>query len=248
MAENQTMENANMPSEEEKREFEANFLRTISEAEKGDEERRKFLSEMSNDEILVMYKVCTPETILRLAEYHCLSQETLLKGFAICGDLRKTLDQSPDFFSKDTAPNVKRFCTFATLLGYVVGNIADCEKPGMATKLQNAITDICKLAESGYALAQYWMGVFAELDIDYGNADKPAVDRWTRATKYYRRASAQGCFPARNALKEIPAKREQNLLEERKERRCAGKCQHCGGNFKGLFKKVCSSCGKPKDY
>lgn len=25
-------------------------------------------------------------------------------------------------------------------------------------------------------------------------------------------------------------------------------CQHCGGEFKGLFKKVCSKCGKPKDY
>ena len=25
-------------------------------------------------------------------------------------------------------------------------------------------------------------------------------------------------------------------------------CQHCGGPFKGLFKKVCSNCGKPKDY
>lgn len=27
-----------------------------------------------------------------------------------------------------------------------------------------------------------------------------------------------------------------------------GLCQHCGGQFKGLFKKVCSQCGKPKDY
>lgn len=25
-------------------------------------------------------------------------------------------------------------------------------------------------------------------------------------------------------------------------------CQHCGGEFKGLFNKVCSQCGKPKDY
>lgn len=34
------------------------------------------------------------------------------------------------------------------------------------------------------------------------------------------------------------AKRRQNL----------GLCQHCGGNFKGLFRKKCSSCGKLKDY
>ena len=26
------------------------------------------------------------------------------------------------------------------------------------------------------------------------------------------------------------------------------KCVHCGGDFKGVFKKVCSVCGRPKDY
>ena len=25
-------------------------------------------------------------------------------------------------------------------------------------------------------------------------------------------------------------------------------CKHCGGKFKGIFSKVCSQCGKPKDY
>lgn len=43
----------------------------------------------------------------------------------------------------------------------------------------------------------------------------------------------------------------QKLEEERRvatERRTAGLCQHCGGEFKGLFTKKCASCGKPKDY
>ena len=31
-------------------------------------------------------------------------------------------------------------------------------------------------------------------------------------------------------------------------RRAEGLCQHCGGEFKGLFSKKCVSCGKPKDY
>lgn len=31
-------------------------------------------------------------------------------------------------------------------------------------------------------------------------------------------------------------------------RRRDGKCQHCGGSFKGIFKSVCSSCGREKDY
>ena len=33
-----------------------------------------------------------------------------------------------------------------------------------------------------------------------------------------------------------------------RERRSQGLCQHCGGVFKGLFGKKCSSCRKPKDY
>jgi hypothetical protein len=33
-----------------------------------------------------------------------------------------------------------------------------------------------------------------------------------------------------------------------KRRQSLGVCQHCGGNFKGLFRKKCSSCGKLKDY
>ncbi len=27
-----------------------------------------------------------------------------------------------------------------------------------------------------------------------------------------------------------------------------GRCRHCGGEFKGMIKKVCENCGKPKDY
>ena len=34
----------------------------------------------------------------------------------------------------------------------------------------------------------------------------------------------------------------------RVERRLNGKCQHCGGDFKGIFSVKCSICGKPKDY
>jgi hypothetical protein len=36
--------------------------------------------------------------------------------------------------------------------------------------------------------------------------------------------------------------------ETQTKRRREDKCQHCGGSFKGLFKSVCSNCGKPKDY
>ena len=44
--------------------------------------------------------------------------------------------------------------------------------------------------------------------------------------------------------------REKREKEARiaRERRNQGLCQHCGGAFKGLFGKKCTSCGKPKDY
>lgn len=34
-------------------------------------------------------------------------------------------------------------------------------------------------------------------------------------------------------------------LEQNKKNKL---CRYCGGNFKGVFTKVCSNCGKPKDY
>lgn len=36
-----------------------------------------------------------------------------------------------------------------------------------------------------------------------------------------------------------------NLIKERKQ---ANLCLYCGGNFKGIFKRICSKCGKEKDY
>ena len=44
-------------------------------------------------------------------------------------------------------------------------------------------------------------------------------------------------------------KEEQDkLLEQQAEWRAKGLCQHCGGYFKGFFKKICSKCGIKKDY
>lgn len=38
------------------------------------------------------------------------------------------------------------------------------------------------------------------------------------------------------------------FVPERIRRMKSNKCQFCGGTFKGLFTKICSKCGKPKDY
>lgn len=41
----------------------------------------------------------------------------------------------------------------------------------------------------------------------------------------------------------------RNLDTIEQERwQAASRCQHCGGEFKGLFKKTCTVCGNPKDY
>ena len=42
---------------------------------------------------------------------------------------------------------------------------------------------------------------------------------------------------------------KQRLIEQQKSKyRSVGVCQHCGGSFKGFFTKVCTQCGKKKDY
>ena len=46
---------------------------------------------------------------------------------------------------------------------------------------------------------------------------------------------------------QLEAEREK-AEEQRSQYRSQGRCQHCGGSFKGLFSKTCGSCGKPKDY
>lgn len=50
-------------------------------------------------------------------------------------------------------------------------------------------------------------------------------------------------------LKAMDRQEQDRQQEERRKRyRQQGLCQHCGGELKGLFKKECTACGKPKDY
>lgn len=46
----------------------------------------------------------------------------------------------------------------------------------------------------------------------------------------------------------IAEKNAEKAKKIAEARRREGKCQHCGGSFKGIFKSVCSSCGREKDY
>ena len=57
-------------------------------------------------------------------------------------------------------------------------------------------------------------------------------------------------------IAEEKAAEERRIAEEKARQkaaqqanwRAAGHCQHCGGAFKGLFTKKCTSCGSLKDY
>ena len=58
------------------------------------------------------------------------------------------------------------------------------------------------------------------------------------------------CF---STLSHIPDMKLLRLEKQKQEKqkialRNNNLCQYCGGSFKGLFFKVCSKCGKPKDY
>lgn len=48
-----------------------------------------------------------------------------------------------------------------------------------------------------------------------------------------------------DSLCNVLSSRYDNAILIRKRKHL---CTHCGGSFKGLFPKVCSKCGKPKDY
>lgn len=47
------------------------------------------------------------------------------------------------------------------------------------------------------------------------------------------------------AAKRTEREEKENIVAQR---RAAGLCRHCGGEFKGLFIKKCISCGRAKDY
>lgn len=46
----------------------------------------------------------------------------------------------------------------------------------------------------------------------------------------------------------IPCEDTTKLIDYISNRQPSNICQFCGGAFKGILKKVCSVCGKPKDY
>ena len=79
------------------------------------------------------------------------------------------------------------------------------------------------------------------LEIEY----KGTTKQWNVLTSNNREAF-EGCLYRFSVHCSDTKKIEEEQLQ--KHRRENNLCQHCGGQFKGLFTKKCASCGKVKDY
>ncbi|MBQ6585441.1 MAG: leucine-rich repeat domain-containing protein, partial [Coriobacteriales bacterium] len=60
----------------------------------------------------------------------------------------------------------------------------------------------------------------------------------------YTDAFPEKCIVTRYADAPVPL----SLESLREGLRAEGRCQYCGGGFKGMIRRICSSCGTPKDY
>ena len=54
----------------------------------------------------------------------------------------------------------------------------------------------------------------------------------------------------RQAAERLARQEKERAEQEHRQQqwRIAGRCQHCGGEFKGLFTKKCVQCHREKDY
>ena len=97
MAEDKITNDSDMPDSEQISELEKDFVDILSAAEQGDEKRRKFLNELPAEQIGELYKVFKPSTMLRLAEYYCLSFETAIMAAVMASVITKDLKKFVSF-------------------------------------------------------------------------------------------------------------------------------------------------------
>ena len=77
-----------------------------------------------------------------------------------------------------------------------------------------------------------------------------SIGLWMRNYPGFRRMVWNSRASAHKEVLRVGDKNSEMVIEklQRASRRKQGLCIYCGGTFKGLIKKVCSSCGKPKNY
>ncbi|MBR6728311.1 MAG: hypothetical protein IKM08_08980 [Clostridia bacterium] len=200
------------------KELEETILQAITDAENGNEQVAQKLNELKGDVIVS----CRSDVILRLAEFYCLSIETAGKAFQIC-----------EWMLDNNRWDLSDITNIYMLSAAIPTAKDDLEKTNPLVIKGRATIKTC--AENGYALGQYWMGRLAEDGNDYTLA--AGFERKEHALAWYRQAADQGLVVAQKRLAEFSAQAKR-----------LGYCSHCWGSFKGLFKKTCRKCGRPKDY
>lgn len=108
------------------------------------------------------------------------------------------------------------------------GTVVACGKKGVGGCNVSKWRDIVAVS------AGYWYSLGLKADgtvvaCDYDKIEQ-CVDSWKLFNDYENYAE------------------ERKIEVEKAQKRRKGVCQHCGGEFKGLFSKKCVSCGKQKDY
>ncbi len=193
--------------------------------------------------LAAIYKTCSVKTIFRLIEFYCFFPETVGNAYSLALTLLKDTERRVGL-TEIEAGDLTYYSGFACGLAYILENFdKDTDLDGYERWFES-FGFIQGAAERGYTYGQYWMGYLAEVGKDYPDDKEERVCK-TRAIDWYRKAADQGCVLAQKRLAIVSEQCEREIADINK---LLGKCSYCGGNFKGLFKKVCSSCGKPKDY
>ena len=124
---------------------------------------------------------------------------------------------------------------------------------------------IARIKEASWSQADKWLLETVEKQIIFKEAEYQRLckaqgstnDYWllkSLMTSFLSMGNYKDCFDRANAIRaalkqmELQNKERQQQVQRAANWIAAGRCQHCGGAFKGLFEKKCTNCGKPKDY
>ncbi len=179
------------------------------------------------------YSNATTKQLLELAEQgDVMAQKFLAYRYDIGQGVKKDYEKAAYWYEKAAEQgDAVAQCNLGWCYDEGKGVIQNYEKA--RSLYQKAVCFFAKSAEEGDARAQNSLGVC------YAHGRGVEQD-YEKAVYWYTKAAEQG---NRIAQKNLDIVSKQIEVEKGLKR-----CAHCGGTFKGIFKKVCSVCGKEKDY
>ena len=182
------------------------------------------------------------KTILGYQDADSLAEECLAKA------LECTYDRGKSLLMKKTEETYKEAAdVFRTIPGYQDADslVKECLEKAEDERKNKILSD-AKVRMVGNVLGSYNNAV--------NLLEK--IPGWKDADELLERARQKINELEAEELERLEQKRqkeeEERLLRKRQMDQEHWKkyylCQHCGGSFKGVIKKTCTSCGKPKDY